>query len=510
MKNNRIYRTVFSVTSVLALSKLMGFAKQMLTASTFGTTLETDIIGLAQGLIGDVQYVLAQSLMTALIAVYIHTAKNDQAESNALISDTIKVFIGFVAIAVTVVIIFAPQLAQIIAPSYTGNTAKELIRYLRIFAPTLFFMVLICIFQSVLHTNKRFIPGELVGLNQSLITIIIILIFSGSLGPTALGLAFYCYAVWNTLYLGVASRKLWKYQNGNPLKNASLRKLLRMMFPMLLGYSVVYVNQMVDKMLVSGLGEGAVTALSYAAVLSNLVGTFIVTFASMLFPYITKYISLHQDEHAAQQTEQVTALLLLAFTPISVLTILCAEDIITIAFGRGAFDVQSVRMAAMALRGYGFSMLPLILREMYARVQYGYQDTKSPMINSTIGIIVNILLSILLSSRLGILGITLASSISGLICGTINLLAVKKYNAYFRPQTILRLVPWLIVGSVGCLISAYCVTNIFTDKIPLFRFTFAALCGMISYALLVGWKILHVFWQYRNQDKKKWQSNLHN
>lgn len=65
-----------------------------------------------------------------------------------------------------------------------------------------------------------------------------------------------------------------------------------MMGPLLLGYSLVYINQMVDKMLVSGLEAGAVTSLNYAAVLSNLVGTFITTFASILFAYVTTRIAV--------------------------------------------------------------------------------------------------------------------------------------------------------------------------------------------------------------------------
>ena len=71
IKKNHIIRTVFSVTGLLIVSKLLGFVKQMVTAAAFGTTIETDLISLSQGLIGNIQYLLVESVLSALVAVYL-------------------------------------------------------------------------------------------------------------------------------------------------------------------------------------------------------------------------------------------------------------------------------------------------------------------------------------------------------------------------------------------------------------------------------------------------------
>lgn len=75
IKKNHIVSTIFSITGLLLVSKLLGFVKQMVTASAFGATLETDLINLSQGLIGNFQYLLVQSVLSALIAVYLHTVQ---------------------------------------------------------------------------------------------------------------------------------------------------------------------------------------------------------------------------------------------------------------------------------------------------------------------------------------------------------------------------------------------------------------------------------------------------
>ena len=123
------------------------------------------------------------------------------------------------------------------------------------------------------------------------------------------------------------------------------------MVPLLLGYSMVYVNQLVDKILVTGLKEGAVTALYYGQTLSQLVTTFIVTFASILFSYVTSAIADNRHETAALLSSHVAMILTVVFLPISIVTVMCSEDIVSIAYGRGNFDSSAVKQASMALKG---------------------------------------------------------------------------------------------------------------------------------------------------------------
>lgn len=67
------------------------------------------------------------------------------------------------------------------------------------------------------------------------------------------------------------------------------------------------------------------------------------------------------------------------FLPISILTVLLSEEIVTIVYARGAFDAESVRICAQALRGYALMFVPLVFREVYSRFQYGHQDSKLPL-----------------------------------------------------------------------------------------------------------------------------------
>lgn len=498
MKNNRITATVFSVTGLLIVSKLLGFIKQMVTASAFGTTLETDLISLSFGFVDDLQYLLTQTLITALVTIYIHTREQGGEEAACRFAfHTWKAFTLISSGIALLAALCAPLMARLLAPGYDADTSARLSRCLRLVAPAILLFVWIAIFNALLHANKRFLPGEIISIHQSLWMIVLVLLFKARIGVSIMLVAFGIYSLWNTGYTALLSRRYWRVSRGDPFQNPSVRELLKMMLPLLLGYSLVYVNQMVDKALVSGLEDGTVTALGYAAVLSNLVSTFITTFASMLFAYVTTHIASGDENGAADLTEQAAIVLQTVFLPVCLLTILCAEEIVTVIYARGAFSAESVQICAQALRGYAFMFPPLVFREVYSRFLYGHRDSKRPMVNSSIAVVCNIVLSIALCPRFGVFGVTVATSISVALCGVLNLHSARRAHPELHSAALLRALPWLLTGSIACLAVAGTGLHIFSGTAPLPRFALTALLGIAAYALAAAPLLLRLLRQLR-------------
>ena len=64
------------------------------------------------------------------------------------------------------------------------------------------------------------------------------------------------------------------------------------------------------------------------------------------------------------------------------------------------------------------------------------QDTKTPMINATIAVIINIILNIILSRFMGIGGISLATSISASICVGLLFISLRNKIGSFNIKDI--------------------------------------------------------------------------
>ena len=116
-----------------------------------------------------------------------------------------------------------------------------------------------------------------------------------------------------------------------------------------------------------------------------------------MFTYTTNHVARDEHRQAADRTVFSTILLILAFLPVTIITVCCARDIVAVVFGRGAFTEKDVSDTALALSGYALMFVPFVLREQFSRFQCCYQDSKRPMINSVVSIFANIVLSILLS-----------------------------------------------------------------------------------------------------------------
>jgi putative peptidoglycan lipid II flippase len=302
-------------------------------------------------------------------------------------------------------------------------------------------------------------------------------------------MAFLAYVLVDFLLLGFTSRPYWQGSlrgRTSPWKNNLVWQMVRMSGPLLLSFSAVYINQQVNKILVSGLTAGTVTAMGYAAVLSQLVSTFSGSFCSILFPYIATHIGRGEDPQAASLTTRSAGIMLLAFWPITILTILCAQDIVTIVFGRGAFGAEGLQMATVALQGYAVMFVPIVLQDLYSRFQYGYQNSAAPTVNSTIGIATNIVLSIALCPRHGIFGVALASSISTAISGVLNAITARKCNPHLKLMPLVRQLPWMFAGGLACAGTVmWTLRSVVLDS-SLLRFVLATAVGGIAYLLVVS------------------------
>ena len=470
MARRGIIKSILSVSGIVALAKILGFVKQTLTANAFGATIQTDMISLSQGLVQDLDYLIVQALITAFVPVYLHVRAEDPKIVNNFVSNTIFLFSLLTFVISLLICILSGPIASILAPSYTEILNKELSNYIRIVCPVLVPIVLIAIISALLKANEIFIPGELVHVNQSVIYIVLILLIGKSFGPNTIVVALYAYALFDLVYIFICGRKKLGGHVSKPFQDENVRELIMMMGPLIVGYAMLFVNQQIDKIIVSGLDEGTVTAMSYAAVLSTFITSFVASICNVLFTYVTKEITEGNNAEAATLISNSVIQISTLMIPVSVIAVVNSADIVTIVFGHGRFDTSAITNCSFALAGYSVMFVPFVFRELFSRFQYGYGNSKQPMVNSIISIICNIILSIVLSRPLGVLGVTLASSISVIICAVLNMRTSYKENHYIRFRYLFKHTPAWAIEFVICILVSMAGRRYLADQSALLRF----------------------------------------
>lgn len=481
---------------VIVLAKILGFAKQIIMAAAFGASKQTDMITLAQSLINNFQYLFIQVMLTAITAIYIHLKSEDHKDPGAFSSSLCKLTL-LVSVGVSVILFAAaPLLAAILAPSYSGEELQSLTQYLRWHVPTLVLLVIGVVFRALLHANKHFLPGELSTVVQNGVYILVILLLCDAMGANALVVAFIANMLLSTIMLAVCSKKYWKWSGYRfCVRTEEFRRLLQMMGPLFLGYSMVFVNQQVDKIVSSSLGEGVVTSLVYGSTLYSLVSTFILSGTSIFFSYVTDDIAQGRHERVGEQMIQSVTLFVACVLPIALIMVICARDIIMVVFGYGAFDEKAVMYAGQALAGYALALVPLCIRELFTRLQYGYCDSKGPMVSSIISILCNIVLTILLSRVLGVLGIAIATTVSITVCSVLNMIAAHRLNRQIRFHQLLEVVPYFVVGAAVCAGILWCSGSWLPGAPVLLQLIARSAAALLGYCVAVLPLAIRIFRQ---------------
>lgn len=212
--------------------------------------------------------------------------------------------------------------------------------------------------------------------------------------------------------------------------------------------------------------EGGISALNYANKLNDFVqGLFVISIVTVMYPLISK-MAAEKNIAGLKKTlsESISGINLLV-VPATVGMMIFAEPIVRMLFGRGAFDEQAVVLTSSALFFYALGIVGYGLREVLSRAFYSLQDTKTPMINATIAVGLNIILNIILSRFMGIGGLALATSISALFCTLLLFISLRKKIGHFGLKEITLSFGKIVLASILMAIVAKLANEVLLTQI---------------------------------------------
>lgn len=419
---------------ILILVKVIGFIKQIILAAVFGTSFQVDVYYLTSGFVGGVAQMLFGAISVAVLPVYTNVlVRKGRDDANQYISKVIKFSIVLGCAMAVVLLLTSELISPLLAPSYSSTQLVSVNRDIRIFVVTVFFFCLSNIYSVVLDVEKVFVPFRISGIINSISFIAAALLFVKPFGDQALIIAALVSWLLQLINVYYFARKYFVYTGNYKLKNifhdADIKQLVFLFIPMLIGNAIVEINDIVDKTISTGLTVGALSALSYAQILKEFViFIFVTSLGGVLFSYIANYIAEQKHELVASFLNKVLRILIMVLSPVSIYVFIYAKDIVMVAYLRGNFSMDAVNLCADSLKGYALGFCFMAIRECLIKTHYAYQDTKIPLFNGSIAVLSNIVLCITLSKFIGILGVTVATSISALISGVLSLHSVKRHN----------------------------------------------------------------------------------
>jgi putative peptidoglycan lipid II flippase len=163
------------------------------------------------------------------------------------------------------------------------------------------------------------------------------------------------------------------------------------MGPAVIAASVVQINVVVNAMFAYGVGEGAVSWLSYAFRLMQLpIGVFGVAVATVTLPALSRAAVGGIGGDFRPTLAKGLRLVAFLVLPSTIGLVLLAEPIVSVLYERGAFDVTDRMQTAGALRAYGYGLLFYAWLKVLQPAFYAIDKRWLPMMVSFFALALNL------------------------------------------------------------------------------------------------------------------------
>src|SRR6202051_5192409 len=421
---------IFTVGGYTLLSRLTGFARDIMLAAILGAGPVADAFFVALRLPNHFRAIFAEGAFNAaFVAAYAHVHGERGETSAKLFADRIFTLLFSSQLVLLVVAwFFMPQAMSILAPGFTEDAEQRrlAIELTRITFPYLLLITLVTLYGGMLNVMHRFASAAAASilLNISMMaTLALAAFFPGAGQAAAWGVFIPDFMHYFRLGGDLAAH------GGLPrfatLKlDDDVRAFFRALGPATLGSMGTQVALFADTIIATFLPAGGLSALYYADRLNQLpIGVIGIAIGTVLLPEMSRRITAGDADGAAASQRRAFDFTLLATVPFVAAFLTVPDVIMRAMFARGAFTAANAAAAGATLAAYAVGLIPFVTIRSAVATFYARKDTATPVKASLTGLTANVLLKILLMGSLAQVGLALATAVGAWI----NLLLVVAF-----------------------------------------------------------------------------------
>lgn len=404
------------------LSRFMGLVRDKVISYYYGAGMESDVY-FASFVIPDfINYLLAGGYFSItlipLLASYFEGGEHG-ALDNEDGWDFFWCVFNWIAIAIIsvtlVAMLLSPWLAKLAAPGFDAEALERLSLFLRIILPAQIFFLLGSCLTALLYLRRQFAVPAITPLvyNGAIITGGMLLIHKGMEG--------FCWGVLAGSLLGNFLLPLLAARNGTQgvlrwrpvFRHRGLKKFILLALPLMVGQSVVVLDEQLLRIFGSLTREGAVSWLNYARRIM-LVPVGVVAQAAGLasYPFLASLAAKGDDTRFDETLRQALAGATALVIPLSMWMLAVAEPTIRLIFEQGRFGATATQETALCLQIMLIGVFCWGVQQIVGRAFYARKNTLTPAICGTLASLGFIPIYYILAKNMDAAGIALSSTLS--------------------------------------------------------------------------------------------------
>lgn len=488
-----------------AMSRLFGLVREQVIAYYFGAGPLMDAFNVAFRIPNLLRDLLAEGAFSASFLSQFAQAKTEGTSSMRRLFSQCFWILALVGMAFALALIFfSHSLVGLFAPDYPAGGTQALLtmELLKIMSPFLMFMSLGAVVMAVLNTHKIFFLPSLSPVLFNLSSIVVVFVaaqfFPLSLGRPSIRALAMGVLIGGFLQLCVQLPKLWKlgYSLLPPLSwrelwGPAVKQVFVQLIPGLLGFAASQINILVNTILATSAGVGAVSWLSYAFRLFQLplgiIGVSLGTGNQVYFAEAWK----EKNYSKAAQTLSHSLFLSFCLMLLPALFFWQFPDWpLEILFQRGQFSAVDTEMCSRALLAYSVGLPFYGMHKILLPVFYTLEKQKVALAISVSSILLNILLATQLIGRVGFSMLAWSSSLS-IAANALGLFFLLPRSLFHHPKFFSRqqwgtLIGWCSLGGIWFFVARILAekgVEYFASALTI-KFASLAVAGVVGLVLL--------------------------
>jgi len=403
-KKPSLMRSGLIVSAMTLLSRILGFARDVVFAHIFGAGGNTDAFFVAFKIPNFLRRLFAEGAFSqAFVPVFTEYKEQRSPEELKQLTDHVAGTLATLLLAISVIgVIGAPLLIMLFAPGFSSDAARSELatEMLAITFPYIFFISLTALAGGILNSFNRFAIPAITPVLLNLCMIAAALWFSPQFEQPVVALA------WGVFFAGVAQllfqlpflarlgllpRPRWGW------RDSGVQRILKLMLPAIFGSSVAQINLLLDTVIASFLVAGSISWLYYADRLVEFpLGIFGIAIATVILPNLSAKHAQNSTQGFSDMLDWALRLVIVVAIPATLGLLLLAGPILATLFQYGAFELHDTQMARYSLIAYSLGLPGFILIKVLAPGFYARQDTKTPVRIGIIALVTNMVFNLML------------------------------------------------------------------------------------------------------------------
>lgn len=462
-KKTSLLASGLSLSFFTLCSRILGLVREMTKAAFLGTSRFADAFGVAFMIPNLLRRLFAEnSISVAFIPTFRSYLEQNNLEGENSVSSTkefLNATLTLISFFTTCTVILGIALSPFIVPLFLDSEdsflLKEATLLTRIMFPYLFVISIAAFFQGILNGVKIFSPSGFTPVLFNSVVIACTYILTPILTKDISNAQEKAQMAARAMAIGVMSGGFiqaifqlpFVIKTGwvchfttlkKAFKNPGTKKVLKLIGPTVVGMAAYQLNDVVSTALAGKAGVGIVSSLQYSLRLQELIlGIFAVSIGTVILPDLSALANSKKWQEFNLLLSKAIKIIALISIPVTLYSLVCGKEIISIVYKSKSFDDNSVRLTMNAFKFHIAGLFFIAMNRVVSPAFYAQGNTKSPALAGILGLVINMIFALALIKAMSGGGIALALSL-GSLANSILLFIFLKKNSDIDVKSVVR------------------------------------------------------------------------